>query len=354
MTLKRLLAALLLIPFLRPVLAQDTAQCAATDPADFEQVYACMSSYRRWNGQNIFAGIMSHAGCQTLIRYYRKALETSGISRQDAAAMEVPTCALLARVVREISGKPAYWAECTGYGERPPEEHLAQCLETFIPGYTGTPLARALPRKGCGDLQKDYQRALRTATPTGKPPAGYVQPDCTVVASALATLEAAAGPAPPALPIPGLTAQPADWGPCQGYDPANMPAHLRQCLGEGQELLRLHDCQAVQAAYQAKIIQANGRLPANWLIPPCSVAEPFLAEVKAHWEQKLAAEKAAQDRARAAERLRQFRAAQASLPERPFGSPGPWLTWLLGALLLATVGWRGWRAWRRRAEREAT
>ena len=125
---------LALLGFTRPVGAVGSADCAATDPENFDQVYACMSSFRRGSGtRNAFAHIAVQ-DCRSIRMSYLVALTTSGLKR-DEAHQRVPSCALLARVAKEMTGKDAYWSGCLEFGSLPVKDHLARCLDRFIPGY---------------------------------------------------------------------------------------------------------------------------------------------------------------------------------------------------------------------------
>ena len=271
---------LALLGFTPPVGAVGSADCAATDPKNFEQVYACMSSFRRGE-RNAFANIAVQ-NCRSIRMNYLVALTTSGLTREDAKK-RVPSCALFARVVKDMTGKEPYWFGCLDFGSLPLKGHLARCLDHFIPGFYGGGRA-ARPVQGCGEVLSAYERGLRAATGEFALPEGYARPDCTLVADYLAGQ--APQPAPAQEPLQGQrprSGQP-QWARCLNYDPANLPAHLRQCLGTGPDMRRMKDCPQVQAAYTERITQAYGGLPENFLILPCPVADGYLAEFRAQEE----------------------------------------------------------------------
>jgi hypothetical protein len=70
------------------------------------------------------------------------------------------------------------------------------------------------------------------------------------------------------------------WAQCLNYDPANLPAHLRQCLGTGPDRRRLRGVPPrTGCLYGAASTQAYGGLPENFLVLPCSVADGYLADI---------------------------------------------------------------------------
>lgn len=258
-----------------------TAGCAQTDPQDFKAVYACMSSIRARDGRNMLEGNIGAADCKTIRIQYTNALLASGVSRP-AAEHLLPECALFARAAEEFTGSKPYWAGCLGFGERPLREHMGACLATFVPGYYGTQgTARRL--QGCGDAIRDYERGLRAADPHARLPVGYSTPDCTLVAAAIG---APAGEGGGAARMPAGRNPAAAWGPCMNYDPANVEAHLKGCLGQGTPLASLRDCRDVRRAYEAKLIQANGGLPPDYVVLPCSVTEGVLQLAEAERERR--------------------------------------------------------------------
>ncbi len=373
-----------------PAGAQSEA-CATVDPESYDQVYACLSSLQRSDGRTMAHGNLDTAPCRTVIARYRGAVRGQGVrlrSRESRAKSEplYPSCAVLARVVQDMTGKAAYWSGCLDYGSLPLAEHLSQCLKTVLPGYYGVVgQGRGAQRlRGCGEVLGAYETGLRAAMPDNGLPPGYVRPDCQLAADYLAqpgdnasvvppasAPSSAPPPVPPApshpaqdppatatpapvspparpRPLPG-TGQP-QWADCLNYDPDQLPAHLRQCLGTGREMRRMHECREVQAAYMAKLIQAYGRLPENHIVLPCSVADGYLAEFRAEEEaEKQAAleRKKEQERQVRAQLVRDAEDLRDHPPPRPLFAR-PWVTWLVLLALIGGVGWSGWRALRRK------
>lgn len=356
MTRWRVVFGLLLLLGLLPpggaAVTRNSADCAATDPENFEQVYACMSSFRRGE-RNAFANIAIQ-DCRSIRMNYLVALTTSGLTRE-AAKARVPSCALFARVVKDMTGKEPYWSGCLEFGRLPLKDHLARCLDRFIPGYYGGAGRPARNARGCGDILGAYERGLRTASGEFALPKGYTRPDCALVAEYLGAGQpaqtqaqaqapgAGAGTAPVQPQAPG-SGQP-QWASCLNYNPANLPAHLRQCLGTGPDMRRMKDCRQVQAAYTARLIQAYGRLPENHLILPCPVADGYLAEFRAQEEAEKQAALERQKQAKQAQRaalIQRIEALRDNPPSRPFYAQ-PWVTWLFLLSILGGIGWGVWR-----------
>lgn len=344
MTDRRVVFGLLaLLGFAPPVGAVGSADCAATDPENFEQVYACMSSFRRGSGtRNAFAHIAVQ-DCRSIRMNYLVALTTSGLTREDAKK-RVPSCALLARVAREMTGKNASWSGCLEFGSLPLKDHLARCLDRFGPGYDGGGRA-ARPVQGCGEVLSAYERGLRAATGEFALPEGYARPDCALVADYLAGQAPQPAPAqeqkPPRRPPQG---QP-QWAHCLNYDPANLPTHLRQCLGTGPDMRRMKDCSQVQAAYTERLTQAYGGLPENFLVLPCPVADEYLAEFRAQEEAEQQAALERQKQAKQEQRaalIKRIEDLRDNPPSRPFYAQ-PWVTWLVLLSILGGIGRGVWR-----------
>ncbi len=380
--------------------------CATADPENYDQVYACLSSLQRPDGRTMAHGNLDTASCRSMIARYHRALRGRGgrtRSREPQADPEPldPSCTLLARVVQDMTGKAAYWSGCLNYGSLPPAEHLSQCLKTVLPGYYGARPGRGLQRsQGCGDVFGAYEIGLRSAAADNGLPPGYVRPDCQLAADYLtqqgavvppapapsipaapgqnaplssSLLPPAAAPAPsnptqdaPAAATPSTVPPPVrsvplpgaggpQWAACLNYDPDNLPAHLRTCLGTGREMRRMKECREVQAAYMARLKQAYGRLPENHIVLPCSVADGYLAEFRAQEE---AERQAALERKREQERLERERRVRDAddLRENPPPRPlfaRPWVTWVVLLALLGGAWWGGWRFVQRKRSQTA-
>lgn len=375
MTRGRVVFGLLLLLGLLPpggaAVTRNSADCAATDPENAEQVYACMSSFRRGNGnRNAFANIAVQ-DCRSIRMNYLVALTTSGLTREDAKT-RVPSCSLFARIAKEMTGQEPYWSGCLEFGSLPVKDHLARCLDRFIPGYYGGGRA-ARKLQGCGEILGAYEQGLRAASGEYPLPNGYTRPDCALVAEYLGagqttqikphgpgeengegqgegqapgageTNAPASAQKPPQPPQPAQ--KPPQWAQCLNYDPANLPAHLRLCLGAGPDMRRMKDCRQVQAAYTARLLQAYGRLPENHLILPCSVGDGYLAEFRAQEEAEKQAALERQKQAQQAQRaalIQQIEDLRDNPPSRPFYAQ-PWVTWLFLLSILGGIGWGVWR-----------
>lgn len=384
---------------LSPAARAQSEACATADPENFEQVYACLSSPQRPDGRGAAHGNLDTAPCRTVLGRYSAALRGGpGIRPRERGERRepgreppgLPSCALLARVVKDMTGKEAYWSGCLDYGASPVAEHLGQCLKTVLPGYYGAGPGREAQRlQGCGDVFGAYEIGLRAATADNRLPPGYVRPDCQLAADVLAQQGAAASPVPaplssslsPPAPAPSNPTQDApaaatpsavpppvrsvplpgaggpQWAACLNYDPDTLPAHLRACLGTGRDMRRMKECREVQAAYMARLKQAYGRLPENHIVLPCSVADGYLAEFRAEEEaerQAALARKKEQERLDRERLVRDADDLRENPPPRPLFAR-PWVTWVILLALIGGTGWGGWRfVQRKRAQAAAT
>lgn len=302
------LTLLLLAAFAGQVQAQRTApvaaDCAGADPASFEDVYRCLSSLRATRtGQRTLSGNLAGSECRTLRVMYQNALKASvprPPSSEGRAGMKryrdmqsrimrdeslLPSCEMLARVSKEITGQEAFWSGCLGWSTTSADEHLTQCLDTIS---AGSRLMPARPQ-GCGEVLATYERGMRAADPGGRLPDQFRKPDCRLAADYLASRkpEEVAPKRPRPVRPPAVVLAPAKpgeqpkWAQCVDYDPSRVSQHLKACLGAGPELVRFTDCRDVRAAYEARLMQAYGRLPDAYVILPCSEADVILAAAQA-------------------------------------------------------------------------
>ncbi|MBK8208677.1 MAG: hypothetical protein IPK78_00710 [Rhodospirillales bacterium] len=324
-----------------------TADCLEADPKNFDEVYACMFSFRGSRGENMFVNNIATNDCRSVRKQYRTALYASmqqepmptnkaeanrRLARLNAIIKDeslAPSCEILARASKEMTGATPFWGGCLGFGSVPQDQHLKTCLETFVPGFYGRG-RKTESLQGCGDVLNSYEAGLKSASPDQKLPATYVRPDCAVAADYLASLK----------PRPAAAAEAQGrpkWEPCMDYDPGNVLPHVRKCLGLAEKIpheafLSLTNCQSVRAAYESGLQKAYARLPDNYVILPCSVADVIVADVQA--------EKARiEDERRRAEIERQreqaLRKANVPAPDRGFFS-GAMITWtILGGIVLA-------------------
>jgi len=330
-----------------------TADCLEADPKNFDEVYACLSSFRGSRGGNMVVDNIATNDCRSVRGQYRTALYASmqhepmptdkaeanrRLARLNAIVKDeslAPPCEILARVSKEMTGNEPFWGGCLGFGTMPQERHLQQCLETFVPGFYGRGRKAERPQ-GCGDVLNAYEAGLKAASPDQKLPQGYVRPDCSVAADYLASLK------PKPASASEHQARP-QWEPCMDYDPGNVEAHLRKCLGLAEKIppgafLSLTDCRTVRSAYEAGLQKAYGHLPENYVILPCSVADKVVADVQA--ERTRIAEEAHRAETER-QREQALREANVPAPDRGFFS-GATITWtILAALVLALVlaGW---------------
>lgn len=127
------------------------------------------------------------------------------------------------------------------------------------------------------------------------------------------------------------------------YDPGNALAHVRRCLGLAEKIppgafITYHDCRSVRAAYESGLQKAYARLPDNYVILPCSVADAIVADVQAERTRIEDERRRAEIERARAEALQE---ANVPAPDRGFFS-GAVITWtiLVGIVVaLVLVGW---------------
>lgn len=241
----------LLLFFCFPAVAQISASCGHPDPNNYDQVFACMSSYRYGGlagGRNVFEAT-GMTSCTDVSVNYFNALKKSGLSPEDALAL-TPSCDFLARGLEAITGKPTFWAACAHYPGHFDPNHMQACLTQFLPGYYGDNRTLA-SLHGCADAIREYELGLTSAYQgktdlgfgRGLPP-GYEKPDCQQVIALIGGQGSA----------------------CLAYQPG-IP-HLQQCLGP--EVAQFTDCIPLRQRYEQKLREAyGGTLPPNYTMLAC-------------------------------------------------------------------------------------
>lgn len=306
-----------------PASGQD-GSCRNPDPTSFDQVFACMSSFRYGKGAakdvNVFENNIGTANCRSIAGRYLQALQTSGVARDEAFRL-LPKCAIFAQAVEAFSGKPAYWSACTDYPGKFDPDHMRACVTRFVPGYYGGKRAPGAVG-GCQGILEDYERGLMAAnlevegrrlSGNNKLPPGYVRPSCETVADILAATTPGARLALAQSQIfqPHiiLTAGTASWTQCLGYTPAGVAAHIAQCLGE--DIGTARECIGLRRRYETKLKEAyGGGLPPGYVAAPCGPLMAVIEEkqrrvAEAREEaQKLAAEQAEASRRTQEEAMR--------------------------------------------------
>jgi hypothetical protein len=249
--------------------AQQTSPCATADPASFDEVFSCMSS-ARWTrglsaGRNRFEGNIGTSSCRTIASTYIAVLnEMAGLPR-DEAKKHLPSCEIFARAAQEITGESVFWERCLGYDSMAAHSHMSRCLEDFMPGYYGDAIEITQKITGCATAVTEYERGLRSANSQSQLPTDYSRPSCDVIFAM----------------IERWTGAPAIASRCTGYDPANVAAHLEQCMGEGVPIESLRNCSEIRRVYEALLVEAHGSIPEGYTMMPCSAAEPRLARAEA-------------------------------------------------------------------------
>jgi len=271
------------------------------DPKDLDQVYTCLGSLRQeqglFKGKSILEGRL-RACSQARAAYFEFLEQHSLISVQDMNALKrndhallkvhrVPDCAMFARVGQELTGKSLRWAACVDYQNSP--AHLKQCLDTYLPATYGSKENAQNRVKTCEQVQKEYRYAVKLASPGGMP-RGFAPLDCEQ-----AMLAWRGGP----------RVVPAALQACDGYEPGKGSAHVEACLADDPRWSQMRTCIDVRRAYEARLEQAYGALPRNYVVMRCSYANGVLASAERRRE-------AAMERMRAEQaRLAEIRRKQA-------------------------------------------
>ena len=161
---------------------------------------------------------------------------------------------------------------------------MESCLDSFLPSYYRNN-RRLDALGGCIDMTREYELALKSATPDLSLPAGYEKPDCTAVA--------------------GLTG--GKGLECLDYQPGT--EHLQKCLGVAST--RYTQCPALRNAYEQKLRQAyGGGLPPSYAPMTCDEAAPITDAAVAQAETQKTEVRKEQQQTRAA--IAQIQATNAS------------------------------------------
>lgn len=321
------------------------ADCADTDPENYDDVWRCVSSYRdRRSGKNGFESGFSRAvtACFDFQTKYAAALRASGIKNANASLPEtralIPSCEMAAKVRADWTGEPSAWADCLNFAPETLETHMTACLTSWLRGYKGrgqddfTPrdAARFLP--DCEAALNAYEQALKASHEGRKPPPEYVPPSCDLVASVLSGMMspvAVAGGEQPAVdPL---------WGACLGYTPEtpeDAPEHIERCM-EGYTR-GVRDCADLIARYETRLRSAyGGSFPVGYVRPKCfDAADTVEAEriaaaerQRQHEEQRRQIEAAKLDRARKLAEQRKITFKKVIIVVKKAGQTGAAIVW---------------------------
>lgn len=295
-------------------------QCANLDVTSAESLFQCMGTIRHRNGTSEFANLDGRR-CAEISQQLFRAIGRIADFRDEA--QPVPSCDVVAEASWMMTGHAQLWSACTGYPSADPSAHMRACMAGFAPAYHGTD---TLPEqyRTCEGFLDGYELALKFANErhNQQVPEGYVPPDCGTVNAVIAE----------------ITGEGPQWAACTDYDPSAVREHLLACVAANpDEVLGFRDCGAVREAYEQRLRESHGGLPADYVILSCADAQAVLdvkAEIAAAEEARRIAEAEAADRARqeAAERDRaRLQAArdrilaerEARGPDGPACDPGP-------------------------------
>ena len=291
------------------------AECADADPENYEDVYACVSSYRhKRTGHSGFEATFSRStsACLAYQTIYAAALRESGIANANPSFPEgrarIPSCEMLAKVREDWTGQPPSWQACLDFDPARSAEHLPECVTGYLRGLKGRDKPEFGAREAasflptCEEALRTYETALRDAHAGREPPPEYQRLDCSVVAEVLTAMQS------PTLAASGQEpAIAAQWGACLGYDGDNASGHIERCMTG--YVAGIEDCGALISAYEGRLRAAyGGSFPVGYLRPKCFDAADMIEAAK------IAAEEV---RAQAAARQREIEAAYADRPEEP-------------------------------------
>jgi SpoVK/Ycf46/Vps4 family AAA+-type ATPase len=227
----------------------ESAACEAPDPRDARAVYSCVQTRPIQ---------LDRIPCKRARDAYAFLLKGAGLTG-NRAQQYLPECDVLARVSLDLTGRPPAWQNCLGYPGG------------FDPGHFRSCTGGASGSGGCPGLIDSYRAGLMAADRFGQLPRGYSDPDCELVAAAMTE------PKPDGTARdsgPARTESP-QWAKCLNYDPANLAAHLKQCLGP--DYTRLTSCATVQSAYRQNLLAAYGALPYGYTEITCPEARTIMA-----------------------------------------------------------------------------
>lgn len=229
--------------------------------------------------------------------------------------------ASLARVSLDLSGRAPTWQRCLGYPGAFDPDHFKGCIE-----------GASTKNTTCPDLIDSYRRGLMAADRFGQLPRGYRNPDCNMVAAAMAAPEpkiavrddgVAQRQGGSELPQPWQP--PPEWVKCLKYNPENVSEHIKQCVGP--KFAGFTTCEDVQRTYEQNLRAAYNGLPDGYVRVTCPEANTIVAlgaeELKREAEERerrrLAQleqrrRQAEEQRRREAERTERYGPAPASTP----------------------------------------
>lgn len=236
-------------------------------------------------GDTIFR-ILRNDTCFEITQYLR-----GNVFADPGNGQSVPiTCPLVNEAWRLYSGSEYYWADCMPErGQIGTAAHITACLTGYA---TYRDDARTL--SSCGEVYDHYARALseavdpatffgfrRTTVPSGRTVTATREGVTIAVSHArrntlTVSVEYGERDCSIAAEVIRATGGDVDWLACTNYDPANVTAHVTQCLGN--EARRLRDCPSIRSAYEDRLSAAYGGVfPPDYRTVTCDLIEPILA-----------------------------------------------------------------------------
>ena len=249
-----------------PDLVQSDSPCIDINLEDYDQVFACMATFRDRKNRNRFASGIERKSCQNLEYEYRHLREEVGLNRYGS----VPDCAMFAAVATDIMGEPPWWMACMDFDATQIEQHMGQCLERMIPRYTNRKKGVAALRN-CKETYRYYEIGLSMTDPDDRLPARYERPSCEVATALIAE----------------ASGSPPNWAGCLGYDPDDEQAHVMKCLEKATMTGHFSSVQQVRSAYEQRMIEAyGGKLPNGYIALKPDSAQKVIQMVKQREEKR--------------------------------------------------------------------
>lgn len=280
-----------LLALLPPAYGMDVSDCADADPANYEDVYKCVSAFRFPNGRSRFEASFSRpsTACWGIGTIYAGALRASGVMANAAdprARGRLPSCKILAKVRKDWAGEPPSWEPCLTFDPSSIKTHMAGCLTGYLKGLKGGGRETFGPRDAtrylpnCEKTLDTYERALKDASMGRELPTAYERPDCALVAGVLTTMQT--GTLAEGEEQAEIAAQ---WGACLDYEPENVTAHIEQCMSG--HTAGIVNCATLINVYERRLREAyGGSFPVNYIRPKCFDAADMVEAEKIAMEER--------------------------------------------------------------------
>jgi hypothetical protein len=246
--------------------AYASSSCLSANPSSVSDVFECVATatVNQYNNANPFTNTQK-AQCMNLKMVYSNVLMQNGLAR-DKVEEKLPTCAVFAKVLKDLNGEAPTWEACLGYDGS--VNHMVTCLSNL----TKNPNANGRQSQllnNCAVAAMSYEAMLMSVNDNNKMtlPDNYKRPDCDTYLSRLQSVNSEVAEAP-----------------CAGFSASNINQHARKCLLSEPRLTKSNStlsCQLLRQTYQVKVIQVYGKVPDGFRLMACSALEPIMDEITA-------------------------------------------------------------------------